>query len=262
MTAFSTPSAAEVKGPGAVSETELLGYRLARLSLEEAAQWAVRQCFAGGKPKLLVTLNPEIIIGAQSDPALRAALTAADLSVADGVGVLWAARRLGSALPGRVPGVELVPRILELGGQNLSVFYLGSKPGVAQRAADAAARRYGTSVAGVQHGYFQRPEETPEMVSRIRASGAQLLLAGLGEGQERFLHEHRSDLGTPVMIGVGGTLDVLSGKVKRTPLWTRQLGLEWAYRVGTDRNRWHRFPRLVQFVRLVLQSQRDKSKDV
>ena len=232
------------------ARADVLGYRLAVCTLDKAAEWCLTAA-RDPEPKLLVTLNPEIIVQAEANPALKGALLSAAFTVADGVGVVWAARRSGVALPGRVPGVELVSRVLELGGSELNVFFLGSKPGVAERAAAAARGRYGTRVAGVQHGYFERPAETPAVLKKVRDSRANLLLAGLGEGQELFLHEHLHTLQVPLMIGVGGTLDVLAGTVQRTPEWTRRAGLEWAYRVGLDRKRWHRFPRLVRFVRLV-----------
>lgn len=232
-------------------EADVLGYRLASVSLDEATTW----CLAAVKdatPKLLVTLNPEIIVQAQTDAGLQNALINADLRVADGVGVLWAARQAGVSLPERVSGVDLVTSVLQAGGAELSVFFLGAKPGVAQRAAELAARRYGTRIAGVQHGYFERTTETSGVIQRVGSSGATLLLAGLGEGQELFLYQHKQALGVPLMVGVGGTLDVLSGRVTRSPAWTRQLGLEWAYRVGLSPERWHRFPRLVAFARLAL----------
>lgn len=228
----------------------MLGYAVARCTLLEAAAWCLEAARRPG-PKLLVTLNPEIIVQAREQEPLRRALQHAHLTVADGVGILWAARHIGHRLPERVPGVDLMTKVLEEGGSGLRVFFLGAKPGVAQRAAKAAQERYGTVIAGVQHGYFERPNEVPEVVEHISKSRAQLLLAGLGEGQELFLHEHRDTLGVPLMIGVGGALDVLSGKVQRTPQWTRRWGVEWAYRVGLDRKRWHRFPRLIQFMRLV-----------
>ncbi len=235
----------------AVQEVDVLGYKVARCTLDEAAQWSVAQCLNAGSPKLLVTLNPEIVVQAETHPDLKRALRGADLTVADGVGITWAARRFGVTLPGRVPGVELMERILALGGARLRVYFLGAKPGVAQRAAEVARGRYGTVIAGVEHGYFRRPDEVPRVLEHVARSDAHLLLAGLGEGQELFLDSHRDALGVPLMIGVGGALDVLSGEVKRTPPWTRALRLEWAYRVGLDRKRWHRFPRLARFVRLV-----------
>ena len=239
-------------------QLRVLDYCIAKLNLAEAAQW----CSAAMQtpdPKLLVTLNPEIVIQAQTNPALQQALLHADLTVADGVGILWAAKQFGGTLSGRVPGVDLVPKVLEQEGSKLRIYLLGAKPGVAERAAQAITKRYGSQIVGVQHGYFKHPDELPGVLESIRVTKPHLLLAGLGEGQELFLHEHRAALGVPLMMGVGGTLDVLAGEVKRTPLWTRQLGLEWLYRVGSAPERWHRFPRLLKFVALVLKRSRAQS---
>jgi N-acetylglucosaminyldiphosphoundecaprenol N-acetyl-beta-D-mannosaminyltransferase len=231
----------------------IFGYQVAKVTLEQATQWCL-EAVQEPTPKLLVTTNPEIIIQAETNPELKQALLSAALTVADGVGVVWASRQFGDEVPERVPGVELTAKVLERGGSSLRVFFLGSKPGVAQKAAEAAQRDYGTTVAGVQHGYFKHPEDVPAVCQRVKESNAHLLLAGLGEGQELFLYKNRTALNVPLMMGVGGTLDVMAGEVQRTPLWTRQVGLEWAYRVGLDRKRWHRFPRLLKFVRLVLSS--------
>ena len=238
--------------------TKILGFEVAKVTLQEATTWALEVTQRGGPPQLLVTLNPEIVVQAASRQDLKRALQHADLNVADGVGILWAARQAGEPLPERVPGVELMTGLLERGGKGLRVYFLGAKPGVAERAARVAGDRFGTTVAGVQHGYFGRPDEVPRVVKHVSESGAQLLLCGLGEGQELFLHAHRAELGVPLMIGVGGALDVLAGEVKRTPKWTHRVGLEWAYRVGSDPRRWHRFPRLAQFVRLVLADARKR----
>lgn len=240
--------------PQRPATVEVLGFRLALLDLEEAARWLLAAT-SDPEPRVIVTLNPEIVVRAESEPGLREALSRADVSVADGVGMLWAGRRQGHYLPGRVPGVELVSRAMELGGAGLRVYFLGGRPGVAARAAQEASRRWGTAIAGSHHGYFGAAE-TPIVIEAIREARPHLLLAGLGEGQEEFLDRHRERLGARVMVGVGGTLDVLAGEARRTPVWTRRLHLEWAWRVGLDRRRWHRFPRLLDFVRLVLASSR------
>lgn len=233
----------------------VLGYPVAPLALEEAAELVVRFSRERGS-RLVVTLNPEIVVQARREPSLERAILGAELIVADGVGILWAARRQGVRLKGRVPGVELAERVLSLGGPELRAYFLGAKPGVAARAAQVAAERWGTRVVGTQHGYFRRPDDVPAVLEDIRRARPDLVLAGLGEGQERFLHEHVRPLGVPVSIGVGGTLDVLAGEAKRTPGWTRRLGLEWAWRVGLDPKRWHRIPRLVAFAVIVLRSTR------
>jgi N-acetylglucosaminyldiphosphoundecaprenol N-acetyl-beta-D-mannosaminyltransferase len=223
------------------------------VTLVQVTSWCLNAA-RDPSPKLLVTTNPEIIIQAETNAALKNALLNADFTVADGVGVVWASKQLGNSVPERVPGVELSANVLERGGSSLRVFFLGSKPGVAQKAAEEAHKKYGVMIAGVQHGYFKRPDDVGKVCQTIKDSKAHLLLAGLGEGQELFLHQHREALNVPLMIGVGGTLDVMAGEVQRTPLWTRKVRLEWAYRVASDRKRWHRFPRLLQFVRLVLAS--------
>jgi len=231
-------------------QVKIFNYNLNACSMSDAVSWCL-ETVEQADPKLLVTLNPEIIIQAQTNKVLDEVLQAADFTVADGVGTLWAARVLAQPLPTRIPGVELMMNILEAGGEELSVFFLGSKHGVAKAASEVAHERFGTIIAGEHHGYFDKEIDAEEIIKIVKASGAQLLLAGLGEGQELFLHKNREALGIPLMIGVGGSLDVLSGTVDRTPDWTLHLGLEWAYRIASDRKRWNRFPRLLQFMQLV-----------
>lgn len=236
------------------SRHSVLGFPVDAVSADQAATLVLERALSRSqpfKPQLIVTLNPEILVQAKQNPELAQALSAASLSVADGVGITWAARRAGTPLPGRVPGVDLALQIMQRGGSRLSVYFLGAKDGVAQRAADEAVRRFGTTVAGTHHGYFDR-QNPQQVLNLIASSGADLLLAGLGEGQELFLHEHAEALGARVMIGVGGTLDVLAGEVQRMPAWTSRLGVEWLFRVLLDRRRWGRIPRLVSFARMVL----------
>ena len=235
------------------TSVDVLGFKVAPITLADAVGRVLELALQPHtEASLVVTLNPEIVVRAGQDPDLRKALTRAELTVADGVGVVWAARYSGAALPERVPGVDLVTSVLERGGASLSVFFLGSKPGVAQRAAAHAHGRYGTVVAGWHHGYFDGQTEAEAIVTTVRESGAALLLAGLGEDQELFLDRYRETHGIPVAIGVGGTLDVLAGAVRRSPAWTRRLGVEWVWRVGGDPRRWGRFPRLLRFAFLVL----------
>lgn len=234
--------------------TSVLGFPLDVIDLGSAARWVLSAATAAepARPRLVVTLNPEIVVQARKHPELAAALLGADLSVADGVGVALAARRAGTSLPGRVPGIDLAAEVMRLGGAGLRVYFLGGKPGVAERAAAAARQRFGVAVAGHQHGYFDRRSESGAVCAAVRDARADLLLAGLGEGQELFLARHAAELGAKAMMGVGGTLDVLAGEVKRMPAWTTRLGLEWLFRVTLDRRRWKRVPRLFEFAWLAL----------
>lgn len=238
----------------------VLGFPVDVVDLQDAVRWVSGAALAAGAPRLVVTLNPEIVVQGLADPELAAALRSADLSVADGVGVALAARRAGRVLPGRVPGVDLVTELFREAGPRLRVYFLGAKPGVAQRAAEEASRRFGVTVVGHHHGYFDRVAEAGAVCAAVRAANADLLLAGLGEGQELFLSRHAHELGAKVLIGVGGTLDVLAGEVKRMPAWTTRLGVEWLFRVTLDRRRWKRVPRLAKFLWLVLREGRPGAK--
>jgi N-acetylglucosaminyldiphosphoundecaprenol N-acetyl-beta-D-mannosaminyltransferase len=233
----------------------VLGYPVHPVDLD-AAVGLVMRAAEGATPRLVVTLNPEIVVRARSEATLRAALERADLMVADGIGLVWAARHAGVRLPGRVPGVDLATIAMARGGPTLSVFFLGGRPGVAEAAAEAARSRWGVRVAGARHGYFDHATEAAAVAAEVRRSGAQLLLAGLGERQETFLDAHRAAFGAGALIGVGGTLDVLAGVAHRTPAWTRRWGVEWAWRVGFDPRRWHRLPRLARFVWMTLRAGR------
>jgi len=238
----------------------LLGLPLDPVTLEQALDRLEHWLGADHRtPQTVVTLNPEFIIQARAEDAqsggpgaFTQAMRRADLVTADGVGIVWAARRLlGEAVP-RAPGFDLATGLMLRRGAALRVFFLGSKPGVAEAAAAAARERYGIQVAGVHHGYFG-PEDDARVAELIAHSGADLLLTGMGAGrQEVFNETWRAQLGVPVMLGCGGVLDVLAGTAALAPAWTRRLGVEWVWRVVGDRKRWGRAPRLARFVGLVL----------
>jgi len=232
----------------------LLGLPLDPIDMEGALSW-IRQRVDTGTPGQIVTLNPELVVRSRRDPQLVGAIRAAELITPDGVGILWAVRRLcGIDLQDRVTGVDLTQAAFARLGGKLRVYFLGGKPGIAERAAANSRARYGIEVAGSHHGYFDDPNE---VIAKIASSGANMLLAGLGERQEVFLHAHKEELGVPVSIGVGGTLDVLAGEVRRMPEWSRRLHLEWLLRVGGDPKRWPRAIRLWKFVQLVLKEKRN-----
>ncbi|MBI3961450.1 MAG: WecB/TagA/CpsF family glycosyltransferase [Deinococcus sp.] len=231
---------------------QVLGYNVDVLTMAQA----VARCqalLARRQPAYVVTLNPEIVVQAQADREVHQAILDADLVTADGVGILWAAARSGHKLPERVSGVDLVMTLLAKGGERLRVYFLGGKPGVAQAAGERCAERHRTVVAGYHHGYFS--DDAPVVADIVRCA-PDLLLVGLGPHQEKWIHRHLAELQVPLSIGAGGTVDVLSGQAKLMPEWSRQLGLEWLLRVGSQPKRWRRFPRLLAFVRLVLWQRR------
>lgn len=205
-------------------------------------------------PHLVFTPNAEIIARAQRQPDLQAALRAADLTVPDGIGVVWAARRLGTPVPERVPGIELLDALLARAVQaGWRVYFLGARPGVAEEAARRLRERWpGLTVVGTHHGYFGAADEA-EVLAAIRAAAPDILVVALGAPkQELWLTRHRADLPVRVALGVGGSLDVFAGRVERAPLVWRRLGLEWLYRLVRQPRRLGRALFLPRFVLAVL----------
>ncbi|WP_117237260.1 WecB/TagA/CpsF family glycosyltransferase [Thermus sediminis] len=234
-----------------MARLEILGLPLDPVDMEEALL-RIGGFLEEARTHQVVTLNPEMAVRAQEDEALRRAVLEADLITPDGVGILWAARRLcGVVLKERVTGVDLTLALLRR-FPGLRVYLLGGKPGVAERAA-REAERLGAKVVGFHHGYFR--EEGP-VVEEIGKRAPDLLLVGMGERQEAFIRRHKPHLGARVALGVGGTLDVLAGEARRPPPWAQRLGLEWLVRVGLDPRRWRRAPRLWRFAYLVLREGR------
>ncbi|MDI6869897.1 MAG: polysaccharide pyruvyl transferase CsaB [Bacillota bacterium] len=241
----------------------VLGVGVDAVTLPEAVQrlreW-IEAARAGGErvTRQVVTLNPEIVMAARRRPALAEIIGQADLVTADGVGVVWAARRLGRPLPGRVTGADLVEALLEVGAQaGWHFYFLGAAPGVAEEAARAAVQRHpGLQVAGARHGYF--PAGEAERVAReVAATAPDVLLVALGSpAQEEFIARHRRRLRAAVAIGVGGTLDVLAGRTRRAPAWLRRAGLEWLYRIARDPRRLKRALAIPAFVSAVLRQPR------
>ncbi len=233
----------------------LFGVPFDRVRLQEAAE-RVASLVASGGCHLVVTANPELVVAAQSDPHLAQVLRSASLVVADGIGVVWASRRMGTPLPERVPGIELMEAVCgRAAGEGWPLFFLGGLPGVADQAARVARRRWpGLRVAGTHHGYFREDGPVVEQVAR---SGAHVLFCGLGSPrQELWLSRHLDRLGVRVAMGVGGSLDVLAGRTPRAPAWLRRLHLEWLYRLVREPRRWRRQLALPRFAWMVLRSPR------
>lgn len=248
---------------------EVLGLPVHPVSLDEAADILAGWLESTPDPSPLrhvVTLNPEMVMRARADPAFASVIGGADLVVPDGVGVVWAARILGHAMKGRVPGIELAERALAAcARRRLPVFLLGGAPpgphgpGVAEAAAERLRQRAdmaGLVVAGTHHGYFTwGSDEEERLLQHIEAARPALLVVGMGAPrQEQFMARHRDRLGRSVRvaIGVGGSLDVWAGRTRRAPALVRRLALEWLYRVATDPKRLIRLAALPAFAAAVM----------
>ncbi len=204
------------------------------------------------EPRLhqIATVNPEFVMAAQSDPDFRRVLHAADLCIPDGVGLLFAARRQGRSLPERVPGSELVYHLAEQAAQHgWPLFLLGAGAGVAAEAARLLVERYpGLVIAGTFAG-SPAVEENDDIVQRINESGAALLFVAYGAPkQDKWIAGNRANLpAVRVAVGVGGSLDFVTGRSVRAPAWMQRLGLEWLHRLIREPWRWRRMLALPRF---------------
>jgi len=231
---------------------QILGCRLDPLDSDAAVDRILSFARDGGSAQV-VTLGTEMVVYAQRDPRFRAIVNAAALSLCDTVGLLAVARRRGADLRERVAGVELIERLASgAAADGLPIYLIGGAEGVAADAAAALQRRHpGLRVAGTRNGYF-RDEESAQVASAIAASGARMLFAGMGfPRQEYWLAAHLRETGCGVGIGVGGSFDVIAGRIERAPELVRRLGLEWLYRLAKEPRRWRRQLALPHFVWLV-----------
>ena len=229
-----------------MSRTEVLGVGFDAVTVDGAAERALALMERRGA--YVCTPNPEIVMAARRDPEVMAAVNGADLVLADGVGVVWAAKRFGTPLPERVAGIDLLFALLaRMSG---SAYVLGGRPGVAEKAAESIAAAYpNVTVVGAHDGYFT---DELALTAELGETQPDLLLVCLGAPkQELWMAAHR-DLPVGLMIGLGGAVDVLAGAAERAPLRWRERGLEWLYRLLRQPWRLKRQRSLVGFALAVI----------
>ena len=203
------------------------------------------------KRNFVVTANAEIIMMAQADPEYKKILSeTAELILPDGAGTVWAGNYLGYTIPERVAGYDLYLRLLEeAANSKIPVYFFGGKPGIAEEAAQEGKRRWpGLTVSGCRNGYFSAEEE-PGIIEDINRSGAAMLFAALGAPkQEKWLAKYRKRLKPCLLMGIGGSFDVLAGKMQRAPKWMQDAKLEWLFRLLKQPSRFGRMLALPKFV--------------
>lgn len=231
------------------TKVNILGVHVDAVTMAEAVA-QVEMCIMAKKGVLIATANAEMIMRATHDAELMEILNAAELVVPDGAGTVWAARHLGHAMPERVAGYDLAQELMRKAPEEgQRVFFFGSAPGVAEKAKAKAEALYpGISICGTRNGFFKE-EDTPAIIESIRTAEPDILLAALGvPKQEKWLWKNRTALGVPVSIGVGGTLDVMAGVMKRAPHWMQRAKLEWLFRGMLQPKRAGRLLALPEFV--------------
>ncbi len=229
----------------------ILGCRVDAVTRDEAVRQIAALANADPPaPSLVVTLGVEMAMHAQADAAFRDVVNGAALVTCDTIGLLLASRLRGGPLHERVTGVELVGSLARRSANvgDVKLFLLGGSGDTAARAAAVLGQvAPGAYVVGARDGYF-RPDDDEAVAAAVKASGANVLLAGLGSPkQELWLNRMLPATGCGVGIGIGGSLDVYAGNVGRAPALVQRSGLEWAYRLAREPRRWRRQLALPQF---------------
>ena len=235
------------------NKVDILGVQVDSLTMAEAVDKA-DQFMEEKACVLIATANAEMIMRATHDRELMRILNEAALVVPDGAGTVWAARHLGCEMPERVAGYDLAQHLMKLAPEkNQRIYFFGSAPGVAEKAKNKAEELYpGIQIVGVRNGFFTQKDEA-EIIREIREAKPDLLLVALGvPKQEKWLAAHKEELQVPVSIGVGGTLDVMAGVMKRAPKWMQEAKLEWLFRGMLQPKRAGRLVALPKFVWKVL----------
>lgn len=232
----------------AVTDRIGIGHALVdNCSREEACDAIVSHAKSGGKPVFVATANAQHIVLLDQDKRLREIYGRADLVVPDGYSLLLAARFYGRVLEERITGVDMLQALCNLAAEHgLHVFLMGGLPESATQAAQVLKRRMKSlriSTYCPPFGFEKSPEGLEAAASAIRAAKPDLLFVALGAPkQEHWIYDHGLQLSVPVLMGVGGSFELIAGVVPRAPLWMQNLGCEWLYRLYREpRRMWRRY---------------------
>lgn len=232
-------------------KTEILDINFDVISVDGAAQKIIdiieknNKCF-------VVTPNPEIVMLAQKDNEFKKILNSADMATPDGIGIVIASKLNKIKIKERVSGYDLVQKIFYLiQNENYSIYFLGSSDEIIQLAKINMEKKFpGIKIIGTHNGFFNDDKKIVEQINLLKPD---ILLVGMGAPkQEKWIYKHKNVLNSKVFIGIGGSFDVMSGKIKRAPAILQQLGLEWLYRLISQPKRLWRMHSLPEFLIKVL----------
>ncbi|WP_373532197.1 WecB/TagA/CpsF family glycosyltransferase [Vampirovibrio sp.] len=218
-----------------LKEARLLGYPV-HLVDKTQAETFVQEALSRQKTVQVVTLNPEMMMQGDENPVLSQILKAADVILPDGAGLVWALRKQGHSVS-RLPGIEFSESLLKWAAEtNQPVALVGAAESVLALAVENLQTRFpGLRIVYQHHGFFKPDEEEAKIVQACADALPKIVLVALGvPRQEIWIHRHKALFPGAVMVGVGGSLDVWSGKTLRAPAWMRRLNLEWLYRISSE----------------------------
>lgn len=234
----------------------VLGVRFNRLTKHQVVEhillWIEEQ-----SRRMVITAGPEFVMMARTSEGIRRVAQAADIVTPDGIGVVWASRRMNKPVQERVTGVELVQDLFNTASerkQALKVYVLGASETSLKMCLENFRQQYPQFTFAGRNGYF-KPSETESVLQGVKDFAPDLWLVGLGQPrQEQFIMDSLASLPPCVAIGVGGSIDVWGGTVKRAPALFQRLNIEWLYRLLRQPSRWKRQLALPRFAWHVLKA--------
>lgn len=221
----------------------LLDQNLDNITMRDAIEM-IREKIRQKQQSVFFFVNPDCMNKSVTDPDYRKALSTANHILPDGIGLVIAGKMLGTPLRENINGTDMLPWLCTMAAEEQqSIFLLGGKPGIAEKAAAALSTTYGVCISGTGHGYFDREKESTAVIKTINDSKASILLVAFGAPlQEQWIAAHRKELHPSILMGVGGLFDFYSGNIRRAPRWIREIGLEWVYRLLQEPSRmWKRY---------------------
>ena len=236
-----------------MKEIKILNTYINDVTMQETLD-VVDRTISNGEQLHHVVVNAGKIVSMQKDLQLRKSVNESDLINADGQAVVWASKILGKPLKERVAGIDLMTNLVELAHEKqYKIFFFGAKEQSVKSVVDKYTKQYSSNIiAGYRNGYFKKEEEQ-DIAREIANSGANILFVAISSPtKENFLYENKKLLEkVNFVMGVGGSFDVVCGKVKRAPLWIQNSGLEWFYRfIQEPRRMWKRY--LIGNVKFIL----------
>lgn len=234
-------------------KADILGAYVDIVNTGQALQ-KIKELGRDGHPSHVITLNAEIVYQAQEDPDLLRIINEADLVTPDGIGIVWAGKKLGYPFQERVTGIDLLYQLCsEAAKEGWRVYLLGAAPGVAEEAGRKLCAAYpGLPVCGCHDGYFS-DQEMEALIAEICETQPDILFVALGAPKQEFwIKQYKQQLNVPVSIGVGGSFDVVAGIKERAPQWVIKANLEWLYRLLKEPSRFKRQLALPKFAWLIL----------
>lgn len=247
-----------MKDKKGIPTVPIYGIPVSKLDMKETVSYLV-QAVSERVPHQIITANPIMVMSALENPEYMRIMTSAELVVPDGTGVVWAAERSGNPVKERVAGFDLLHELLRVGeSYHWRVYLLGSTQEVIRETARRLQIQYpAIIIAGFRDGYFGAAEDQA-VVEEIVSTEPDLLFVARGaDSQEPWIAKFKAQLAVPIMMGVGGSFDVISGKTRRAPKAFQKLRMEWLYRLLKEPTRYRRMLALPKFALKVL---RDKEK--